>query len=179
MTETPNSGSPIPHVDWHISRERAYYKSGNTFIKRSHLPHEREVQATGQPWTPAHDTERLLNEALSLMGIRKYINIPVPEVHVAFEPNGCFFLITEWVDGEPMYKLSEPQKKIVKHDLRSTIIPVDPRTLTVKAIIDWEYAEYYAEQFEMPFYNQIGPSVAINEERDDVPVLDALCRFNS
>ncbi|KAL2153511.1 hypothetical protein VTH82DRAFT_4666 [Thermothelomyces myriococcoides] len=48
---------------------------------------------------------------------------------------------------------------------------VDPSTLKIAAIIDWEYAGFYPECFEFPFYRRNGPSVALGEEEDDTFVL--------
>lgn len=230
MTETPNPGLPMPPVDWSaISAERAYYKCGGIFIKRSLLSHERQIQENGTPFVPPYDKERLKNEALSLRLIRKYTKIPVPKVLTAFENNGCYFLITEFVDGVQMSQLPESQKRFVKHqlvyhlanlrELRYTrigsavgVIPpyrvmanagevtwtlrstrnreyvfchndlgqqniiVDPQTLKIKAIIDWEYAGFFPAAFEGAFYNRVGPSIAIDGERNDVPELIGFLR---
>lgn len=54
------------------------------------------------------------------------------------------------------------------NDLGQQNILVDPKTLKIKAIIDWEFAGYFPAAFEGAFYNRIGPSIAIQEERDDI-----------
>ncbi|EAQ87744.1 predicted protein [Chaetomium globosum CBS 148.51] len=46
-------------------------------------------------------------------------------------------------------------------------IIVNPTTLKIAAIVDWEYAGFYPEYFEFPFYLRKGPSVALGEEEDD------------
>jgi hypothetical protein len=46
-------------------------------------------------------------------------------------------------------------------------IIVNPDTLKIAAIVDWEYAGFYPEYFEFPFYRRKGPSVALGEEEDD------------
>ncbi|KAK4149177.1 kinase-like domain-containing protein [Chaetomidium leptoderma] len=46
-------------------------------------------------------------------------------------------------------------------------IIVNPDTLKIAAIVDWEYAGFYPEYFEFPFYRRKGPSVALDEEEDD------------
>ncbi|KAK3294501.1 kinase-like domain-containing protein [Chaetomium fimeti] len=46
-------------------------------------------------------------------------------------------------------------------------IIVNPTTLKIAAIVDWEYAGFYPEYFEFPFYRRKGPSVALGEEEDD------------
>ncbi|KAK0659156.1 kinase-like domain-containing protein [Cercophora samala] len=54
---------------------------------------------------------------------------------------------------------------------------VDPETLRIKAIIDWEYAGFFPAAFEFPFYKRKGPSIALGEEKDDS--LDLLEFLNS
>lgn len=51
---------------------------------------------------------------------------------------------------------------------------VNPGTLKIAAIVDWEYAGFYPPHFEFPFYHRKGPSVALGEEVDDT---DALLHF--
>ena len=53
------------------------------------------------------------------------------------------------------------------NDLTQSNIIVDPETYKINGIIDWEYAGFYPESFEFPFYKRLGPSAAINNERDD------------
>ncbi|TPX14921.1 uncharacterized protein E0L32_005030 [Thyridium curvatum] len=63
------------------------------------------------------------------------------------------------------------------NDLSQQHIIVDPNTLRINAIIDWEYAGFYPAHFERPFYSRLGPSVAINSEPDDS--FEILDFFNS
>ncbi|XXH00866.1 hypothetical protein Hte_007217 [Hypoxylon texense] len=53
------------------------------------------------------------------------------------------------------------------NDLSQQNIIVDPTTLKIKAIIDWEYAGFYPSYFEWPIYNRLGPSSAMEGEADD------------
>lgn len=61
------------------------------------------------------------------------------------------------------------------NDLTHSNIIVDPVSLKINAIIDWEYAGFYPDYFEGHFYKRTGtrttPSVAIDDEPDDVPRL--------
>lgn len=69
-------------------------------------------------------------------------------------------------------RLSEIAEYVFCHnDISQYNVIVDPRTLKINAIIDWEYAGFFPRYFEAPFYKRPGPSVAINEESDDVPKL--------
>jgi aminoglycoside phosphotransferase len=53
------------------------------------------------------------------------------------------------------------------NDLSQHNVVVDPETLKITGIVDWEYAGFYPARFEMPFYTRLGPSVALGEEVDD------------
>jgi len=44
---------------------------------------------------------------------------------------------------------------------------VDPETLKIKAIIDWEYTGFYPSYFDAPFFERLGPSMALKGEDDD------------
>ncbi|KAL5341024.1 hypothetical protein BJX70DRAFT_396083 [Aspergillus crustosus] len=57
------------------------------------------------------------------------------------------------------------------NDLSQHNVVVDPRSLKIQAILDWEYAGFYPEYFEAPFHKRPGPSVALNGEEDDVEAL--------
>jgi aminoglycoside phosphotransferase (APT) family kinase protein len=50
------------------------------------------------------------------------------------------------------------------NDLSQHNILVDPSTLKITAIVDWEYAGFYPARFEMPFYTRVGPSVALEDK---------------
>lgn len=60
------------------------------------------------------------------------------------------------------------------NDLSQPNVIVDPKSLRINAIIDWEYAGFFPKQFEFPFFERLGPSVAMDEEKDDSEELLAL-----
>ncbi|KAF1951085.1 kinase-like protein [Byssothecium circinans] len=60
------------------------------------------------------------------------------------------------------------------NDLLQQNVIVDPGTLKIAAIIDWEYAGFFPEEFERAFYKRLGPSVALEGEEDDT---DRLLEF--
>ncbi|KAI1499165.1 kinase-like domain-containing protein [Biscogniauxia marginata] len=53
------------------------------------------------------------------------------------------------------------------NDLSQQNVVVDPDTLKINAILDWEYAGFFPAHFDFPFYNRLGPSIAIKDEVDD------------
>lgn len=69
-------------------------------------------------------------------------------------------------------RLSDHDEYVFCHnDLSQQNVIVDPDTLKIKAIIDWEYAGFYPPFFEWPFHKRLGPSVAIDGEVDDSSAL--------
>jgi aminoglycoside phosphotransferase (APT) family kinase protein len=56
---------------------------------------------------------------------------------------------------------------ICHNDLSQHNIVVDPDTLKINAILDWEYGGFFPSNFEMHFFNRPGPSVALGNELDD------------
>ncbi|KAJ5097644.1 hypothetical protein N7456_008365 [Penicillium angulare] len=65
-------------------------------------------------------------------------------------------------------KMSKKEEYVFCHnDLSQHNIIVDPVTLKINAIIDWEYAGFFPLFFEAPFYKRLGPSAALEGESDD------------
>lgn len=54
------------------------------------------------------------------------------------------------------------------NDLGQHNVIVDPDTLRIKAIIDWEFGGFWPAWFEKPFWKRPGPSVNLEGEVDDV-----------
>lgn len=229
MSTTPNydyrNPNPEPVYDEGcsaVTAERKYYRVGDKFIKRSLRPREFIITRDySRIHVPRVGKERIMNEAASLRYIREMTNIPVPTVCCDFEDDEAYYLITEWIEGVAMSKLTEAQKETVteeiKHHLETLrnltsksvggptgiVIPpyrvtmktknddwvfpvsqtpefvfchndlsqhnilVDPTTLKINAIIDWEYAGFWPKYFESPFYTRPGPSAALKDEVDD------------
>ncbi|KAK0722279.1 hypothetical protein B0T26DRAFT_749700 [Lasiosphaeria miniovina] len=106
--------------------------------------------------------ERLKNEAESLRYVRSHTDIPVPAVYSDFEDDGAYYLITS----------SEHNDYVFCHnDLSQPNVVVDPETLKITAILDWEYAGFFPARFESPFYTRLGPSSAIDGEVDNAAEL--------
>ncbi|KAH8819682.1 hypothetical protein F5884DRAFT_22378 [Xylogone sp. PMI_703] len=53
------------------------------------------------------------------------------------------------------------------NDLSAHNVIVDPSTLKVKAILDWEHAGFFPQEFEGMFFRRPGPSVALDGEVND------------
>ncbi|KAJ5291055.1 hypothetical protein N7478_000306 [Penicillium angulare] len=69
-------------------------------------------------------------------------------------------------------KISKSEKFVFCHnDLHQCNIIVDPVTLKINGIIDWEYAGFIPQFFEASFYKRLGPSVALEGEFDDTAQL--------
>jgi serine/threonine protein kinase len=70
-------------------------------------------------------------------------------------------------DDWSLHSSSNAEYAFCHNDLSQQNVIVDPETLKIAAIIDWEYAGFFPEEFDLPFYKRLGPSVAINGEEDD------------
>ncbi|KAK2609335.1 hypothetical protein QQS21_002116 [Conoideocrella luteorostrata] len=69
-------------------------------------------------------------------------------------------------------KPRETQNLVFCHnDLSANNVIVNPSTLKIAAIIDWEYAGFYPPEFEREFFRRPGPSVALDGEVDDTKLL--------
>jgi Ser/Thr protein kinase RdoA (MazF antagonist) len=53
------------------------------------------------------------------------------------------------------------------NDFSTHNIIVDPATLKVRAVIDWEYAGFYPIEFEGMYFRRPGPAAALEGEADD------------
>jgi len=53
------------------------------------------------------------------------------------------------------------------NDFAQQNIIVDPKTLKITAIIDWEFSGFYPSWFEGAFWKRPGPSSALEGEEDD------------
>jgi serine/threonine protein kinase len=61
------------------------------------------------------------------------------------------------------------------NDLNQANIMVDPVTLRITGIIDWEFAGFFPPEFEYPFYTRKGPSLPLeNEPHDEMDLANAL-----
>lgn len=76
-------------------------------------------------------------------------------------------------DGKPLrMKPRETADLVFCHnDLSTHNVIVDPKTLKINAIIDWEYSGFFPPEFEAPFYRWIGASVALKGESNDEQAL--------
>lgn len=71
---------------------------------------------------------------------------------------------TDYKDLQP----STHEEFIFCHnDLSQHNVVVDPDTLKITAIVDWEYAGFFPPNFESPVHRRLGPSAAIKNEVDD------------
>jgi serine/threonine protein kinase len=74
---------------------------------------------------------------------------------------------TDRDDWSQLHPSDHAEYVFCHNDCSQHNIIVNPTTLKIAAIVDWEYAGFYPEYFEFPFYRRKGPSVALGEEEDD------------
>ena len=96
-------------------------------------------------------------------------------------PSGLFVLpyrgMIKLLHDQYTFLESETEVYVFNHgDFNQGNILVDPDTLKITAIIDWEYAGFWPEYFEGVFFERPGPSVAMSDEEDDTERLLAFIR---
>ncbi|KAI9842952.1 MAG: hypothetical protein M1837_006689 [Sclerophora amabilis] len=72
-----------------------------------------------------------------------------------------------WSQRRDSKGIEDEEYVFCHNDLSQHNIIVDPDTLKIKAIVDWEFAGFWPKWFEAAFWKRSGPSVAINDEGDD------------
>ncbi|OAA63248.1 Protein kinase-like domain protein [Niveomyces insectorum RCEF 264] len=129
------------------------------------------VEGVGMNELAAEDQKIVVQE------LEKYIKtLKVLTSNVWGGPSGLVlppYRIMRKSNGWPW--LMRPREKhdlvFCHNDLSSNNVIVDPATLKIKAIVDWEYGGFFPPEFEKPFYLRAGPSVVLPGEIDDIDVL--------
>ncbi|KAJ2893239.1 protein kinase-like protein [Zalerion maritima] len=211
---------------WAVLYDKKYYHVGNSCIKRTLRRHEWQTNLRGDVVIPPRSyPQRWKTDAAVLQYLSIRTDIPLPRFQCAFQDDGAFYHLTEYVPGVAMNELNESQKRVVEKEvlrhirtlktLRSNVpgvpgdalmcpplrvtsgkwkadscwkvradvakgdyifchndlgqhnIIVDPNTLKINAIIDWEFGGFWPEWFERAFWERHGPSHAMEGEDDD------------
>ncbi|KAJ8607718.1 hypothetical protein MRB53_040106 [Persea americana] len=76
-----------------------------------------------------------------------------------------------YIDSWDILKSESEEYVFCHNDLGQQNVIVDPSSLKINAIIDWEYAGFYPAKFEKPYYERVGPSGPIGDEKDDAKEL--------
>jgi aminoglycoside phosphotransferase len=87
-------------------------------------------------------------------------------------------MVKAYRDQWKMKKRESEDLVFCHNDLSTHNVIVDPETLKINAIIDWEYAGYFPREFEGMFFRRPGPSVALGEEANDENLLLDLMKHN-
>ncbi|GAB1218455.1 hypothetical protein ATERTT37_007709 [Aspergillus terreus] len=66
-------------------------------------------------------------------------------------------------DRWPVRSSESAEYVFCHNDLSQPNVIVDPDTLRIRAILDWEYAGFFPEYFEAPFYERPGPSIPLDD----------------
>lgn len=105
-----------------MNQHRKYYRDGPCFIKRSLREREYLTSMDRKGYTvafvPRQAIERLRNEAAALRHVGEATDLPVPKVLAAFEDDGVYYVMTEFIAGVQMKTLSQKEKQVVMKELR-------------------------------------------------------------
>ncbi|EPE29427.1 Protein kinase-like (PK-like) [Glarea lozoyensis ATCC 20868] len=76
-------------------------------------------------------------------------------------------------------KIRDSEDLVFCHnDFSTHNVLVDPKTLKVNAILDWEYAGFFPQEFEGMYFRRPGPSVALGDEAHDEDELLSIMNAN-
>ncbi|KAG8405238.1 hypothetical protein J3458_021903 [Metarhizium acridum] len=172
-----------------VLADKKYFHVGDWFMKRTLRQHEwQSVSDKIVIVPPTTYPQRWKTDAAILRFLRKETNIPLPPAECTFKDDGAFYFQSQFVDGVSMKELAQEEKEVVTKELERCWRPmrkkgeyvfchndlgqhnviVDPETLKIQAIIDWEFGGFWPAWFERPFWKRPGPSVAVEGEEDDV-----------
>ncbi|KAH7309076.1 kinase-like domain-containing protein [Stachybotrys elegans] len=146
---------PIPRVYCHFEDDKAYYLMMEYIdgVSMSELPEERKAVVRGE-----------LDNCITKLKALRSCRLGGPSGIVI--PPHRVLLRTE-KDVWDLRASTREEYVFCHNDLSQQNIIVDPDTLKIRAIIDWEYAGFFPARFEYAFYNRLGPSEAIDKEVDD------------
>lgn len=84
-----------------------------------------------------------------------------------------FYHLSEWKQRSS----SEDEFVFCHGDLSQNNILVDPKTLRIVAIIDWEYGGFFPREHEIPFYERSEPSGKQVKGEKFKPIVNKMIEF--
>ncbi|KAI0165305.1 hypothetical protein GGR52DRAFT_581940 [Hypoxylon sp. FL1284] len=168
--------SEKPLETW-INHEREFRLYLDRFYKRSLRPSEYQLNTRNEPYVPPLGSERLQNKEACLRFIRVNTSIPVPDLipgvlmnrlpakdqAIVMQKVESHLRTTQYFPKDTKWQtIIAPRADLVfcHCDLSQSNIIVDPETLKIKGIIDWEYGGYWPAFFESPYFRDPRPSDA-------------------
>ncbi|KAB8339130.1 hypothetical protein FH972_022066 [Carpinus fangiana] len=113
--------------------------------------------------------QALKGHLATLHGLRSN-RVGNPEANAQFVPP--YRALQKLARDDWTFPLAETDEYVFCHgDLSQHNVIVDPESLEIAAIVDWEFAGFFPEYFEFPFFERPGPSVALGDEVDDTQKL--------
>ncbi|KAJ4319930.1 hypothetical protein N0V84_006113 [Fusarium piperis] len=146
---------PVPAVYCHFEDDGAYYLITEYIegVSMSELPEGQKAVVHEEL-----ESQRAKLKALKSCRLGGPSGIVIPPYRVLQRTETDYWHLRPSGDDEYVF---------CHNDLSQQNVIVDPDTLKIRAIIDWEYAGFFPPRFEYPLYNRLGPSSAINGEVDD------------
>lgn len=160
-----NTNIPLPRFQHVFEDDGAFYFSTELVpgVSMSQLTEEQKRLVTARLVTA-----ELLEHVATLKSLRS--DTPgVPGQTLLCAPNRVHSQFwkhhTCW---RPKPEIVEGASYVFCHnDLGQHNVIVDPDTLEIKAIIDWEYGGFWPEWFEQPYWERKQPSAPLGGEEDD------------
>ena len=101
-----------------VSTVKKHFVVGPWFVRRTLRRHEWQATSDGALLVPpTTHVQRWKNDIAIRRYLRENTDIPVPRSGCAFEDDGAFYLLTEYIEGVVMSRLKRDQKKVVAEEL--------------------------------------------------------------
>lgn len=156
-----NTNIPLPRLQHTFEDDGAFYFSTELVpgVSMSELTEEQKTVVT----------EELLTHIATLKSLRSDTpGVPGQTLLCApYRAHRSFWKYHICWQPKPDLDTKKATYVFCHNDLGQQNVIVDPDTLKINAIIDWEYAGFWPEWFEQPYWKRHGPSVPLGDEEDD------------
>lgn len=150
---------PLPRFQFTFEDDGAFYFSSELVsgISMVHLTEEQKQVVTKELLEHVATLKTLRSDTPGVPG--QTLLCPPYRVHTSFwKTHSCWQLKPGLEKGDYVF---------CHNDLGQHNVLVDPDTLKINAIVDWEFAGFYPEWFEQPYWKRKGPGAPIGDEEDD------------
>ncbi|KAH9907007.1 hypothetical protein F4778DRAFT_724347 [Xylariomycetidae sp. FL2044] len=150
---------PLPRLQHTFEDDRAFYFSTELVpgVNMSDLSEEQKLVVTKEPLEHIKTLKTLRSDTPGVPG-QSLLCAP-NRVHSRFwKHHSCWRPKTGIAKGDYVF---------CHNDLGQHNVIVDPETLKINAILDWEYGGFWPDWFEQPYWQRPGPGVPLEGELDD------------
>ncbi|KAK4099079.1 hypothetical protein N658DRAFT_525714 [Parathielavia hyrcaniae] len=150
---------PLPRMQFTFEDDGAFYFSTELVpgVTMTHLTAEQKQVVTKELLEHVATLKSLRSDTPGVPG-QTLLCAPNRVQSGFWKPHSCW---------RPKPDMEKGDYVFCHNDLGQHNVIVDPETLKINAIIDWEYGGFWPEWFEQPYWKRPGPGGPIGDEEDD------------